>query len=272
MGFIFAIRKYYTIFEAHGWKEKEKIWIYKMMIKNIYRIITNSKGTKEIFIREGAEEKKVLAVPNGVDLEKFDLQLSKIETRKKVNLPVDKKIILYSGSFYIYDWKGVNILLETARKLSNDYLVVLVGGKKNEIEKIEKEGKPSNVLALEYKPIDLMPYYLKSADILVLPNKKGDNISEKYTSPIKLFEYMASRRPIIASDLPSIREIIDGATSILVEPDSPEALSKAIQRAIADGNKLDRMTENAFNKVLDYTWEKRAEKILSFIRISDQAY
>ena len=74
-----------------------------------------------------------------------------------------------------------------------------------------------------------MPYWLKSADVLVLPNKKGEKISERYTSPLKLFEYMASGRPMIVSDLSSLREIVSAETAMFVEPNDPQALVSGIR-------------------------------------------
>ena len=69
---------------------------------------------------------------------------------------------------------------------------------------------------------------MKSADILVIPNKQGDKASEEYTSPLKLFEYMASHRPIISSDLPSLREILTEKEALFFKPDSPGDLAKVL--------------------------------------------
>ena len=266
IGFLFAVRKYITVFEAHGWKKEEKAWAYRAMIKDSHRIISNSEGTKQVFIENGALPEKILSIPNGVDLEKFNINISKFEAREKVNLPKDKKIVLYSGSFFTYRWKGVDILLRAAKRLPESILVVLVGGKRIEVEKIKKEWNLENVMLFEYQSINLLPYFLKSADVLILPNKKNDVISEKYTSPLKLVEYMASKRPIIASDLVSIRHIIDENSALLIEPENPEILANSIQKLLEfDKYKINEITNNAYKKVLNYSWKNRAEKILKFI-------
>jgi glycosyltransferase involved in cell wall biosynthesis len=266
IGFLFTMRGCLTVFEAHGWKKKEKVWVYRAIIKKAHKIIANSEGTREVFIENGASEKRVLAVSNGVDLDKFDIAVSKNEARKKVGLPENKKIVLYSGSFFAYSWKGIDILLKAGEKLSKDILIVLVGGRKSEIQRIKDEWKFINVLLFEYQHIDLLPYFLKSADILILPNKKNDVISEKYTSPLKLVEYMASKRPIIASDLPSIRQIVDEESALLIQPENPELLAEAIQKILFfDKDKIERMVNKAYKDVLNYSWDKRAEKILKFI-------
>jgi len=74
---------------------------------------------------------------------------------------------------------------------------------------------------------------------------------------------MASNRPIIASDLPSIREILDERTALLVEPDSPESLADGIFTILNDENLGRTIAENAGRKAREYTWEKRAEKVIS---------
>jgi glycosyltransferase involved in cell wall biosynthesis len=87
-------------------------------------------------------------------------------------------------------------------------------------------------------------------------------------SPLKIFEYMASKRPIIATNLPSLREIlVDGENAILVPPGSPGALAGAIKRLSGDNALCAKLAENAYLDVSEkYTWKMRAEKIISFIK------
>jgi len=106
---------------------------------------------------------------------------------------------------------------------------------------------------------------LFAADALVLPNSAKAKISSHYTSPLKLFEYMASRRPIVASDLPSLREVLrDGENAVLVKPDNPRALAEGIERALSDAELAARIGRQAREDVEQYTWEKRAVNITTF--------
>ena len=77
---------------------------------------------------------------------------------------------------------------------------------------------------------------------------------------------MASNRPIIASDLPSIREILDESTALLAEPDNPGSLADGIFTILNDENLGRKIAENAGRKAREYTWEKRAQKVISAIR------
>jgi len=111
-----------------------------------------------------------------------------------------------------------------------------------------------------------MPYYLKSADVLILPNSGKKDVSRYWTSPMKMFEYMASQRPIVASDLSSIGEVLSENNSILVEPDNPQALAEGIKKVLDDKELSQRISQQAYIDVKKYTWDKRAQKILDFVK------
>ena len=229
------------------------------------KIIVLTNYIKKELVAAGFIENNILISPDGVDIEKFDLKTTKGEARNMVGLPLNKKIILYSGSFYMYGWKGIDVLLDAAGFLGDDCLIVLLGGKENEIAEIKNKYELNNIFLIKQKPHAEVPYYLRSADVLVLPNKKGDEISEKYTSPLKLFEYMASGTPIVASDLPSIREVLNKNNYILVESDNSKDLAQSIKEAMRDRDLADRISKQALGDVQNYTWEKRAEGIVKFI-------
>jgi glycosyltransferase involved in cell wall biosynthesis len=109
-------------------------------------------------------------------------------------------------------------------------------------------------------PPDVAPR-LRDADVLVLPNRTSA-ISTTFTSPLKLFEYMASDRPIVASDLPSFREILrDGENALLVEAGNPQALVAGITRIKDDPELGARLARQAAADVRDYTWTRRADRL-----------
>lgn len=217
---------------------------------------------KQKITAQGVAAEKISVSPDGVDLAEFDLPVSQAEARQEVNLPPDKKIIVYAGSFSLYDWKGTDVLLSAAKYLNGDELIVLVGGSESEIKDIKDKIKTTNVIFTGRKSHRLIPYYLKAADVLALPNKKGDIMSEQYTSPLKLFEYMAAGRPIVASDLPSIREILNGHNAVLVPPNNPEALAAAVRKILTDPKLGAGLAGQARQEAEKYTWDKRAAEIL----------
>ncbi|PIR41928.1 MAG: glycosyl transferase family 1, partial [Candidatus Yanofskybacteria bacterium CG10_big_fil_rev_8_21_14_0_10_37_15] len=230
------------------------------------KTVVISEAIKKEFLKLGFNEKNILIAPDGVDLEKFDLSISKEEARKKVGLLFGKKIVMYTG--HLFPWKGVDILAEAAQLLQ-DVDFIFIGGTEYDIQKFKnKYQKVKNIKILGHKPHKEVPIYLKAADILVLPNSAKEEISSKYTSPLKLFEYMASGRPIVASDLLSTREVLNESNSVLVKPDNPEALVEGIKSALANAKLAEKISDQALKDVQDHTWRKRAEKIITYSALS----
>ncbi len=197
------------------------------------------------------------------------MNIDKAEARKKTNLPQDKKIAIYSG--HLYDWKGVDTMAKTAIVMP-DILFVFVGGSDQEREGFAKRVKLcDNILIIGQRPHNEIPLYLKAADVLILPNScqsanpRFADYSLFDTSPIKMFEYMASGRPIIASDLPSLWEVLNKKNAIFVESDNSDDLARAI-RTVFGGEKFGEELASQANKdVLQYSWGNRAKIILDFI-------
>lgn len=250
------------IYEVHSLSEKN--FIQKIVLKKIKKIVTISEGLKKEIIIKGIDKNKILVAPDGVDLQTFENLPSKIEARKLLNLPINKKILMYTG--HLYSWKGVYTLVDSAKFLEKNYEIILVGGTVEDIRKMKEylqKNTLTNVTIAGHRPHEKIPYYLAAADVLILPNTAKEKISSHYTSPIKLFEYMASGAPIMASDLPSIREILDEDSACFFQPDNPLSFTETINNLNHDQVKLKAI--RAKEKVKNYTWKKRAENIIKIL-------
>ena len=240
--------------ESHTFKNS---FVSRRVLKYSTKIITITKNLKEKY-----NNQNILVSPDAVDLDFFDIRLSKEEAKKELGLPLNKKIVLYTG--HLYPWKGAHVLIDASRYLSKDIIVVFVGGTIEDIADFKnKTDKLQNIIIIGHKLYKDIPKYLKAADVLVLPNSGEEDISRKYTSPMKLFEYMASGRPIIASDLKSIREVLNESNSYLIESDNPTLLASTIENVLSRDTA--KITMQAYGDVRRYTWTKRAESILTFI-------
>ena len=252
------------IFEAHRFSLKRKSFYHRFKKKSVKMVVV-SEAIKNDFVKIGFELASILVAHDGVDIDLFDIDITKEEARSKTNLPKDQKIIMYTG--HLFEWKGADVLLEAARNFEkkDSVLFVFVGGTEYDLKQFRKKAEGlNNVLILGHKPHKEIPLFLKAADVLILPNSASDKISS-YTSPLKLFEYMASGRPIVASGLPSIREVLNENNSILVKPDDPEALAEGIRSVLANTELAERIPIQALKDVQNYTWEKRAKKIIEFL-------
>ncbi len=253
----YAHHKYRVYFDAHNFPERG-LATFKFLLKNIVGVIANSEGTATAFRRNGF--KKVLAAPNGVDLTHFESK--DLASRESLGLPAGR-IAMYVG--HLYGWKGVDVVVRAAQQLEDrDLTFVFVGGTASDINRYCKKTKDlNNVVFLGHKSRDEIPSYIKSADVLLLPNVPTTQESLSYTSPIKMFEYMASGVPIVASDLPSIREVLNDTNAILVIPGSPDALLKGV--ALAFQKDAASRAHRAKEDVKKYTWSARAQRIVTFL-------
>ena len=251
--------------EIHALPKKGKIF-YANLFKKLNKIITINRQIKNILIKEyDINPSKILVAHDAVDIKKFDIKISKEKARKKLRFSLNKKIVLYTG--HLYDWKGADVLAKSIDDIKDkEILLVFVGGTDKDIKSFKNKHKSEQIRIEGRKKHDLIPFYLKAADILILPNSRKTNISKYYTSPLKLFEYMASKRPIIASDLPSIKEIVSKKEVLFFKADDSKDLALNITKLLKDKKLKERLSKNAFEKVKSYTWGKRVKEIINFIQ------
>ena len=242
------------------WETHTGAWNYvaRKMSKRASAIITISQGLKDFYLKHGVAKEKLFVAHDGVDLADYEISLSQKEARAHLGLPDEKRIALYVGR--LDGWKGVDTLYASAHFLPEDIMHVVIGGDDKDLGML-REMHPK-VRFLGYRPYTELARNLRAADVLVLPNNGKNEISVSFTSPLKLFAYMASGLPIVASDLPSLREILDEETATLVEADSPLALAEGIQRVFSVPQRAEIHGKNAKQKVQAYSWEKRAQAIL----------
>jgi len=247
------------VWEAHNLPQHKKN--YLKYWRKCHKIIAITSGLKNELLKNGLPTDKILVSPDAVDLNQFlDVKESKEELRKKLNLPFDKNLVIYTG--HLYKWKGIQTLVDAASFLSDQELVVIVGGTDKDILDLKNKTKDlKNIIIVGHLPQYLIPSYLKAADVLVLPNSAKSTISSNYTSPLKLFEYMAAQKPIIASDLPSIREILNDDNSVLIEPDNPLKMAENIRLILQNSQLGDKISKQSYSDVQKYSWRNRAKII-----------
>lgn len=243
-------------------------FFHRMIWKRAKGLIVISRGLQEELIRQGVSENKILISRDGVRLEEFDISISKEEARLRLNLDPYKKIVLYTG--HLYDWKGADLLAEASASLPLDVQVYVVGGTVEDVSSFKERFNSPNLFITGYHPPSEIPMWLKAADLLVLPNRADKKISSHYTSPLKLFEYMASNTPIIVSDLPSLREVVTENEVFFFEPDHPQNLVRVILTILSEPNLYLQRGSNARNIAEKYTWNKRGEQITRWLLMFPQ--
>ncbi|WP_421077476.1 glycosyltransferase family 4 protein [Methanothermococcus sp. Ax23] len=268
--FAFLVSKFFkdkkVIYELHD-LSNGKIWhfLFKRTFKNLHGCVVISEGLKEELIKWGFNS-KIYVLHDGVDLNRFDINISKKDVRARLNLPKDKIIISYTGS--LQNWKGYETFLKSYKYLKNkkNTVYLIVGGSEEQINKLKEVYKNKDIIFVPFVENSKVPLFLKASDILVIPNSSKYEISVKYTSPLKLFEYMASKKPIIASDLPSIREVVGESEVLFFVPDDERDLALKIEKLINNDELQNKLANNAYEKVKNYAWEKRASKIIEILK------
>lgn len=268
-GLLLRWRGHRVFYDMHGFPVKW-LWFWRFACRRMTGIVcTNQWKIKQCQKVFNISEKKLWLARNGFDDNLFRQNWEKRAARDKVGLPQDKSLALYTG--HLHDWKGADTLAKVAQAMP-DVLFVLVGGNKSEIEEFKKNnGQQDNILMPGQKPHQEIPIYLQAADVLVLPNSAEAKdpryiVYSKYdTSPLKLFEYMASGRPIVASDLPSIAEVLNENNAVLAQADNPDSFIEAISKVLRDSELAQSLTVKAKRDVAKYSLSNRANGILSFI-------
>ena len=180
-----------------------------------------------------------------------------------------RPVVAYAG--HLYAWKGVDVFLDALRQVP-DVRGLIVGGHDKEPDlarlrdRAAQLGLTDRVTFTGLVPPSAVAAYLRAARVLVLPNP-ASAISTRYTSPLKLFEYMAAGKPIVASDLPSIREVLrDEENALLVTPGDPTALAAGVRRLLDDATLSDRLSLTAATDVRAYSWDRRGERLEALLQ------
>ncbi len=219
-------------------------------------VVAISQGLKDFYVSKGISSEKIIVAHDAIDLAAFSNPETKEQARMRLSLPVNKKIALYIGR--VDGWKGVDVLGKASEFLPEDILVVVIGGEVAQLSELKK--LYPRVTFLGPRPYTELVHNQAAGDVLVLPNTGTNEISARFTSPLKLFSYMAGNRPIVASDLPSIREVLDDTCAYFAIPDDPHSFSKQIQIALTDSEAVEKVFRSRA-RVEEYTWDARAERI-----------
>src|SRR3989338_4934673 len=185
-------------------------WLSRRLMKRLAAIVVITRELKDLVVAEGVEPGRVTVAPDGVDLAALAISETKQQCRQLLGLPSDMRLIVYTG--HLWSWKGVYVLAEAAAFLSADCLVLFVGGMEYDLEKLKRFVADRGLPRIQFvglKPPAEIAYWLAAADCLVLPNSGQRGISRRYTSPLKLFEYMAAPPASLGSPVAALLEILN---------------------------------------------------------------
>lgn len=260
----FASLYFNTSFEAHSPMNN---FVTKYLLNKIdkhhryQKTIVISSALKNIIMQQQKiEQKNIIVAHDGAD-ESQNLQKVLEQTN---NLKVG-----YFG--HLYNGRGIDIILEVAKSLK-DVEFHIVGGNQNDINYWKSQIQTDNVIFHGFVSPSLVASYRNDCDILVAPYQKevavsgGEGNTSDFMSPLKIFEYMSSKKAIVCSDLPVLREVLNENNSFLVQYNNVDEWREAIVK-FRDNRLRRQLSENAYHDFLFYySWKNRAKDILNTLQ------
>lgn len=220
----------------------------------------------------GFKNARTALLPDGFDADMFSGAGSRASIRQAAGIPEAAPLIGYVGTFMALGYeKGVTALVRAMASVRAAYpsaLLVCVGGPAELVPQYRKIAADAGVAEAarfvgHVRPPDAVKW-MRACDALVIPLPNNDFFAF-YTSPIKMFEYMATGVPIVASDLPSIREVLSVETALFARPADEVSLAEQICRTLASPEAAARRAAAAREAVTRYSWRSRARTVLSRI-------
>ncbi|MBI5329654.1 MAG: glycosyltransferase [Betaproteobacteria bacterium] len=250
------------------WRERRRLAALTAREGGVYRgaagiVATVSPIVADIRADYGADL-PALVVPNGVDLEAVRAVRADVAVR-----PAGRVSALYLGS--LHPWKGVETVLRAMPRARSRVDLVIVGGEPHRVQELEQLARELGVAdcvrLLGPTPPARRFEAIAAADLALLPLTARSGMASRYTSPLKLFEYMAMGKAILASDLPTVRDIVKpGMDAVLAAPDQPEAWADALLALAVDAPLRARLGSAAAAAASACGWEQRAATILTWMR------
>jgi glycosyltransferase involved in cell wall biosynthesis len=237
-----------------------------------------SEALKDELVAQGVSAHRILVNPNGVDARQFRPGCGGLDRRSKLGFSLEDVVVGFAGTFGY--WHGVEVLQDAIKNLLTNgrsdtvpalkFLLIGKGVLSEEIrDGLRSFEESGQVVFTGAIPFEEMPSYLDSADILVSPHVPMPDGRPFFGSPTKLFEYMAMEKPIVASNLDQLAEVLShDQTAWLVPPGDAAALGMAI-RLLARNNEIRLRLGREARKIAveKYTWEQNVKRVLSNIGI-----
>jgi len=241
-------------------------WTERMIWCGADLIVVVSESLRRHLQEAGVRPERIRVLPNAVDANLFHNRLDGEPVRKRFHLG-SRFVVGFLGTFK--QWHGADLLMEAFQRLHQgdpDMHLLLVGDgplRESLQEKIRQAGLEHEVTLAGKVTHQEVPLYLATMDVAVAPYP---DLSKFYFSPLKLFEYMAAGRAIVASRLGQIAEVIvDGESGLLFKPGDVEDLVRCIRRLREDSRLRLALGKQASMTSRSYTWSKNASQVVAWV-------
>jgi glycosyltransferase involved in cell wall biosynthesis len=236
-------------------------------------VVALTHATQDALVAEGVDPRRILVLGSGVDLAGFEDLPSPSACRAAHELPPDRVVVGYVGRFQALGAEkglltAVRAVGSIRRTRGDAPLLLCVGGPMDHVDEyiaagVAEGGRASDFRFVDHVPSSEVPGWIRACDVGLIPSPRSDHFT-KYSSPMKLFEFMAAGVPVVASDLQALREtIVHDRNGWLVSADSPGDLADGLEVLVHDAGLRNRLAARARTDVDAHTWSRRAEAILT---------
>ena len=238
--------------------------------RKLLGVVTHSHFARDHFERAGIEDERLLVAHNGYSPAIMEPVRSREEARALLGMNRSESLVCYTG--HVNPKKGIEILIPIAQRVPHATFLVVgaIPGSESEAQftGLVSESGVTNIRVLPRVPPAEIAAYLYAADCLIIPPTAGPlERFHRTVLPMKTYLYLAAGRPIVAPDLPDLREILtDGENAVLVAPDQVEESAQALTRTLSNREESERLGARAQKDAARYTWQSRGRRIAAFIR------
>jgi glycosyltransferase involved in cell wall biosynthesis len=212
------------------------------------------------------KDNKVFVAPNGVDNDMFYPEISPLDIQKEFNLK-DKFVFGFTGTFG--DWHGVNVMAEAVkhviREIPNAYFLFVGDGNLRPMlmDILTRDNVSDYAKITGIVPYKRIPEFLSACDVLLAPSINNPDIPF-FNSPVKLFEYMAMKKPIIATEVGQQKDVFQNeVNSLICNDNDPVDLARKMIRCYNEIDLRESIAENARKDALNkYDWKVNAKIII----------
>lgn len=258
-----------AVYEAHKQPAgRAAAWMCRLLVRSSkFKLVAISGALAEFYqTAYKLPEARVLVAHDGVFPEDYRAlrRRGRGAIRKELNLALDKLLVVHTGSLY----KGGAELYEHVARAGGDSVLFLhIGGSESERKCWTEHYRVlglDNVVFLPHMPPEQARLYQMAADLLFYVTTRA---SPMYwcTSPLKVFEYMATGTPILGARIGSVAEVLNDGNAYCFDPDHPESIGEAFMRYRQDATLAQLKADQALSEVEEkYSWGERARKIAAF--------
>jgi len=242
-----------VFFDTVAAKRRERtLTLERTVIQKAAAVVCNSRATAERLTALYGVPRHLLVLPNGV---------TPLASLPEKPWHECRRHVVYAGSFFA--WKGVADLVAAAASLEG-FRLTLIGGEQEQIARLPwPVAGGAEVEFLPRLPHAQVMARMAASCIAVLPNRPDPDSA--FTSPIKLFEYMAAGCAIVTSDLPAIREILGDDDAAWFEAGNSASLRKVLAELGEDCCRARKLGERAYLMSEAYGWNRRAARLKAFL-------